>query len=49
MNTNTEKKLNLEALKVQSFKTTLSKDEKKAIKGGCSVAVPGITSIKVYC
>ena len=43
-----EKKLGLQELKVQSFRTTLSKDEQKAIKGG-SVAVPGATSIKIYC
>ena len=46
---NTEKKLNLEELKVQSFKTTLSTDEKKAIKGGWPGAVLGRTSIKIYC
>ena len=46
---NREKKLSLKELKVQSFSTTLSKDEKKAIKGGDSTAVPGTTSIKIYC
>ncbi len=46
---NQEKKLSLKELKVHSFRTTLSKDEKKAVKGGGSGAMPGTTSIKIYC
>jgi len=43
-----EKKLSLEELKVQSFRTTLTRDEQKAVNGGCEAEML-ITYIKVYC
>ncbi len=46
---NKVKKTSLKELKVQSFRTTLSKDEKKAVKGGRPMAAVGITYLRVYC
>jgi hypothetical protein len=43
-----EKKLSLEELKVQSFRTTLTRDEQKAVNGGGEAEL-GITFIKIYC
>jgi hypothetical protein len=43
-----EKKLSLEELKVQSFSTTLTMDEQKAIKAGNDGDLE-VTYIKVFC
>jgi len=46
---NTEKKLNLEEIKVQSFTTTLDRDEQREIKGGSVVAAEDATAVPIYC
>ena len=44
-----EKKLNLEELKVQSFSTTLDRDEEREIKGGSVVGAEDATAVPIYC
>ena len=46
---NNEKKLSLEELKVQSFTTTLDRDEQNEIKGGTNVGVEDATAVPIYC
>ena len=44
-----EKKVKLNELQVQSFVTTLNRDEQEAIKGGGPDAAPGTTNIRILC
>lgn len=43
-----EKKLSLEEIKVESFITTLTIDEKEAVKGGLDEAL-GTTAVRIFC
>lgn len=44
-----EEKLRLSEIEVQSFVTSLEKDEQKVINGGSEVVSTGRTSIPIFC